>query len=603
MAERRRGHGVKPLKATRVPHSIVVATVSPVLEGDPTGYAERWRSAYLHFARSGGSRPPESLWRPAGHPSEMWTAVSGWCGWQGLTFLWGHDVARLARMSAMFVHLPHLGWELDAFSLNPGATWFVWRRARATLKVTDVQSVWPVDVQHVASLFGMSRKDTPAEGASYMTWDAFTRRDCEILSHAVHAYTEWVDAEDLGGMAITGNGQAWCAFRRRFMTDGILIHDNPDARADERRAMWTGRCEAYWRGSLGFQVVHEWDLTSAYTNIVAANDVPTLLHGPMDPGRPLRSYLDDGRYEILAEVEVDTQVPVVPTSVDAGIVWPVGRLVTTLWTPELRAASDWGDAVRVRRGWLYRRAHALGHWGAWVIGALDCDDSVVPAWQKAILKRWGNVLVGRFAMQYPKWTRVARSPDSDVRYTPVLDEDTGEEYAVMQVGHDVWRQVGTVEAHHSAPQITGWVMSKLRADLWQIMQQVPSEALLYVDTDSLLVTDRWIDAMQAIQESPLGRGLRLKRSWSGVSIYGPRQIVTGDSVRVAGLPKGAQRTGRHEFAGEVTEGLLAAIGGRRLDEVRIVPTQWRMEGTDTRRAGSGVGWTAPFIVDQVSPDP
>lgn len=603
MDARRKGHGVKPLKTTRVPRSIVVIAVSPILSGDRTGYTERWRSAYMHLSRTHSKRQASEIWRPAGHPSEMWDAVSAWCGHQGLTFLWGHDVARLARMSAMFAHLPRCGWELDAFSLNPGATWFVWRRARATLKITDVQSVWPMDIEHLAALFGKSRKDTPPEGASYMTWDAFVRRDCKILSKAVHAYTDWIATDDLGGVAITGNGQAWCAFRRRFMTDGILIHDNPDARADERRAMWTGRCEAYWRGAIGYQTVHEWDLTSAYTNIVADNAVPTLLHGPMDPNRSLQSYLDDGRYEILAEVEVDTQVPVVPTGLDAGIVWPVGRLVTTLWTPELQTALVSGDAVRVRRGWLYRRSPALRAWGRWILAALDSADTVVPAWRKAILKRWGNVLVGRFAMQYPKWTRVAWSPESDVRYTPTLDEDTGEEYAVMQVGHDVWKQTGVVEAHHSAPQVTGWVMSKLRADLWRIMQRVPSKALLYVDTDSLLVTDRWIDVMQDLQESAIGRGLRLKRSWQGMAIYGPRQLVTGDAVRVAGLPKGARRTGRHDFEGEVTEGLLSAIGGRRLDEVRIVPTQWRMEGTDTRRKGSGVGWTKPFHVNQVTPDP
>jgi hypothetical protein len=591
------GWGIKPIRSTTVPKSSIVVCAQSVLGGDAAGYTESWRCAVGYFWRDRKRRKRVDRFQPFEHPVALWEAVSVHCGAEGLTFLWVYDLNWTARITDMFTFLVGQEWDLEAFSLNPGAPWMVWRRGKATLKVADAASLWPGSLDLVARLFGTSRLDEPASDGPYLSWVARARRDCELLEVATGAYVEWVLSEDLGPLAVTGNAQAFRAFRRRFYTHGILVHQDKDATEAERRAMWTGRCEAYWRGSIGYQVVHEWDLTAAYTNVVNESPVPTFLHGPADPAKPIESYLDDDRYLLLAEVDVEATDPVVPTAHHGGIVWPVGRFSTTLWEPELRALLDGGHAVHLRRGWLYRGAPALESWSGWVLSSLDSPDDRVPAWQKLIIKRWGNVLIGRFAMQYPTWKRTGTSGTSTVGYWPMVDTETGEESAIMQMGHAVWERAGMSSAHDSAPAITGYVMSEARVRLWKLMRSLPPGALLYVDTDSLLVTDQWLDEMIELQETHLGRGLRLKRSWTGMAIYGPRQLVTGDSVRIAGLPKRAIRTGRHEFAGETTEGLAEAIGAGRADVVHLVPKTWTVAGTDTRRVGSGSGWTKPIRVD------
>lgn len=595
------GWGIKPIRATTVPKSSIVVAAQARLDGDRTGYTETWRCAVAHFWRNRKRRTPVDRFQPFDTPDMLWNVVTDHCGFEGLTFLWVYDLNWFARITDMFTLLTERGWDLEAFSLNPGAPWAVWRRGRATLKVADAASLWPGSLDMVAKLFGTSRLEQPVEDGPHLSWVARARRDCEILEQATWEYVEWVREEDLGPLAITGNAQAFRAFRRRFYTHGILVHQDQDAAEAERRAMWTGRCEAYWHGSIGYQVVHEWDLTAAYTNIVREVDLPTFLHGPLDPHRPLQSYLDDSRYLVLAEVDVEADVPVVPATVNGGIVWPVGRFRTTLWAPELRTALDSGASVHLRRGWLYRRSPALRNWANWIIAGLEDNDVVTPAWRKLILKRWGNVLIGRFSMQYPQWKQVGTAEVSTVGYWPTVNADTGEETATMQVGRNVWERVGLVNAHDSAPAITGYVMSEARARLWQLMQRMPRGALLYVDTDSLLVTDRWLPEMMALQSTHLGRGLRLKRSWTGMSIYGPRQVVTGDSVRIAGLPKRATRTGRHSFEGETTEGLAEAIGAGRVAAVQLVPRTWNVTGTDPRRHGGASGWTAPIIVNTWGP--
>jgi hypothetical protein len=591
------GFGIKPLTTTRIPSSMMVLAVETRLGGNRSGYTESFRCAALRFADHSerGWCPPDT--RISEALTDLWGNVHAHAKRRRLTFLWVHDLSKTSRTTDMLHHLPDLGWTLAAFSLNVGAPWMVWRRNRSTLKVVDLMSIWPTSLDQIGKHWGLSQRPAPDDDAPYLAWAARARSDLAILSVAVDSYVDWVRTDNLGPLAVTGNGQAWSAFRRRFMPYGILCHQETELLAMERRAMWTGRCEAFWHGALLRQVVDEWDFSRAHITLCQTEDMPTFPHGPIDPARPLADYLADDRYHVLAEVEIDTDVPCAPTLVGAHIVWPTGVFITTLWAPELRIALGACRSVRVLRGWLYRRAPALRGWADWCTSQLDATDDVVPAWRKDVIKRWGNALVGRFAMRYPQWELVGRSPVSDVFCTPCVNVQTDDEFLLMQVGFDMWQQVGTVAPNNSAPMVTGYVMSAMRAKLWQVMQDLPEKALLYVDTDSLLVTDFWRRTMQKLCRTEPFQGLRLKRSWDGMAIYGPRQLVTGDSVRVAGLPKIARRTGRHEFEGEVTESLQAAMGARAADHVRIVPRQWKVVGTDTRRTGPAIGWTAPFRVD------
>jgi hypothetical protein len=566
------------------------------MQGDRTGHVETWRLASLRatpekrwgLATLGNYQPPTK--------ELLWDMVTNHCGIVGVTFMFVHDLQRVARLTDMLTHLPARAWRLDALSLNPGAPWMVFRRRGATLKVVDIMSIWPTSIDKTGQYFGLSQHPQPEPNAPYLSWVKAINMDLRILTTAVDSYLDWIRTEDLGSLAVTGNGQAWTAFRRRFMPYGILVHHDEELIAMERRAMWTGRCEAMWHGSLLRQSVDEWDFSNAHNSIAATHDVPVFPHAPIDPTVPLEKYLADNTYHVLAEVEVETSVPCVPTMAGAHIVWPIGVFRTTLWTPELRIALGHCRSVRVLRGWQYRSAPALQHWAQWVFSQLQADDDAVPAWRKDLVKRWGNTLVGRFAMRYPQWEKIGTASVSDVFCTPCVDYQSGDEYMLMQVGFEMWQQSGMATPNNSAPMITGYIMSAMRAKLWHLMQAMPPDSLLYVDTDSLLVTDRWRTWMESLAASEAGQGLRLKRSWEGMNIYGPRQIVTGDSVRISGLPKTAQRVSRHAWEGETVESLQQAMAGRSADAVRHTPRQWAIEGVDTRRSGPGVGWTYPFVV-------
>lgn len=592
----RSGWGIRPLTGTRIPKSQFVLAARSALSGSAgAGYRESWRCAALAHTRSWPEQG-QQLFFADPTPERLWREVTRLAGAGRANLLWTYNLTSALRVTDALRWLPALGWELGAFSLNPGAPWMSWRRGDHSLKMMDVASLWGNGLDQVATLFGTARREIHPEEGSDMAWIAAARQDRIILSTAVDAYVGKIREGDLGNLAVTGNGQAWSAFRRRFLDHGILVHDDEELHVMERAAMWTGRCEAYWHGSIDVVNVAEWDFSKAHTRLCKELSLPTYPQEEVAPGGDISRWLADDRYAVLAEVEVSTTEPLVPTRFGDHMAWPVGRFTTTLWSPELRLLQSAGAIVRVVRGHVYRTAPVLRDWATWILEQLDLPDDQVPAWWKEILRKWGNVLVGRFAMRYPKWDEVGQPTTADAFCMPYINVDTGEESMLMQVGRTMWLQQGTETPHDHAPAITGYIMSAMRAKLWGVMSQLPAQTLLYVDTDSMLVADRDNGLIELVSQTPDGIGLRLKRSWSGMAIYGPRQVVTGTAVRIAGLPKSARRTGRHEWQGEVTESLTAALAGRSPDAVRSTPKGWIVTGTDVRRQGHGVGWTTPFVV-------
>lgn len=591
-------HYIKPLTRTQVPKSHIVLVACSMLGGDRSGYTQTWRRGALWMQRQTESGAWTASRRGYVDHEVMWSDIAKWANQSGLTFLWVHDLQWTARVTHMLAVLPALGWKLDAFALNPGASWMVWRRKRHTLKVADVLSVWPHGIERIGAWFGLGRTERPGHDGSDMAWSSWITQTREILVAAVNEYLAWIVSNELGTLAVTGNAQAWKAFRRRFLVYGVSCHAEPDLREMERRAMWTGRAEAHWRGSLLREVVDEWDFSMAHNEIVRTHAVPVIPDRPLLPTAALGALLTDTRYTMLAEVEIETSVPCVPTQVRDGIAWPTGKFVTTLWGPELGLALEFADRVRLVRGWSYRVEPVLRGWADWVACHMDADDGCVPAWQKDILKRWSNTLIGRFGMRYPKWRKVGASRHSTVSVATLNDGTGAELGSLVQIGTDLWEECGWTEPHDSAPMITGYVMSAMRAKLFRLMTAMPQGSLLYVDTDSVLAPDGARRSMQRLARRPEFAGLRLKRSWDGLSIYGPRQLVTGEEVRVSGLPKTAQRLGRAEFEGEVTESLLEALRAGHPGAVHSVARQWEIAGIDTRRAGTGFGWTRPFHVGE-----
>lgn len=361
--------------------------------------------------------------------------------------------------------------------------------------------------------------------------------------------------------------------------------------------MWTGRAEAWRYGSNERERVYDYDWHCSYARIARDCELP-VRQTSISRGLALPYLLKLAkRQAILAEVEVTTNVPVVPTEQDSRILWPVGTFHTTLWDPELALLAESGARVRVGRVWLYRKCPVLHEWARWILARLDDPVELVPPWLRLILKHWSRALIGRFAMQYTTWEPFATSEQDDIGLWSGHDVDTGDLFELMQVGTEVRQRSGATEGRDSVPAITGYVMSEARRRLWTAAQLVGPEDVYYMDTDSLLVNRAGHERLAKLQDHPDLDGLRLKRRYTGWRIAGPRKLILGDEQRIAGVPKRATQTGPWRFEGEVWRGLSESIRVGELDAVRVTSRTFRVLQEDTRRVRRPDGRTVPVRVE------
>ena len=587
-------HNIKPNETTRLPrkHVFLHAEARSARRGR-TGI-QTWRLAVACYATGRKGYETKEHWASYTKCNSLWAAVTEFAGEEGRVIVWAHNLGHAARIAQVFTELPKQNWELIAHSINARATWLEWKRGKATLVMVDTIAYFNTTLDQVGNWHGLGAPDAGLDGDHVDDWNAHCRASVRIIATSVQAYLNWLDREDMGNWQLTGAAQSWANYRHKHLTHRLTVHDNPDALATERRAMWTGRCEAYWHGELTGERVYEFDFKGAYPRIARDYALPTKLIGPMPVRYNWASLLSSPRVAVLASVRVKTDLPVVPTSHDGRILWPVGTFNTTLWDVEIDAAIRSGADVTVLGGWFYRKEPALKAWGEWVLGELEKPDDIVPAWQKAMIKHWSRALIGRFSMTYNQWEDFGEAPTSGVMRGMLYDADKDTRQEMMQVGRKVWYDAGRVEWQHSMPMITGYVQAIGRVHLWQVMQQLPERSLIYVDTDSLLCTGKYVEDIARVAQATTTGVLRLKRAWDGFAVYGPRQIVTGEQVRVSGIPRVAERTSRNHFKGDVTNTLAGALRGGNIGSVITTEREWVIKGVDRRRNGRGFGWTEPI---------
>lgn len=593
----RKAHYVRRNETTRIPTRHIIFDTETHRDTHARGEVQTWRLACATFLQPSDRRhAPETSGRYI-DPGELWEAVSAHAKPRKRTILWAHNLAFDVRIARVFDYLPALGWQLVDVNLATHGAWLKWRRDDASLVMVDSTSVWPASLEAIGRDLGMDKPDLPAEDADEASWWARCEADVAILTAAVKDHLAWIRDDDLGNWQITGAGQSWATWRHRFYDCRVLVHDNTEALAAERRAMWTGRAEAWRIGRAATPRVYEYDLAQAYTRIAADAQLPVRLVSAMGPMTIERYRTLSRRYAIVADVIVTTETECVPCHYDGAVVWPVGTFPTTLWDVEIDLALAEGATVEIARAWTYLRSPALADWARWILAELDPATTTLSPLRRRVIKHWSRALIGRFAMRYRRWETFGTAPTDDLGLIPGVDLRDGEPYQLMRAGRQILAQSGMEEGESSVPAITGWIMAAARVRLWEVMQAVGLGRVLYVDTDSVLVAEADQIAAEAAAAANPAWALRLKRSWASVDVRGPRCLILGGEPRISGLPRAAVRTGPSTFVGETWQSLETAIKAGTADRVVVSARSWTPTGRDRRRAHLAEGLTGPRRYD------
>jgi len=606
-------HYITPLQKTAMPARHVIFDTETQLT--------RQAGALEHRYRTGAAQRfhHPDIQHPAGisdclhfeRPKQLWEWIAGQTRKGQRTVAWAHNLSFDLRVSEALRWLPRQGFHLQGIVLERTASWASWTsKDHGSLICCDLYAWLPHTLDRIARELGVSRETWDSERYQAATLPELQARctsDVQITRQAIQTLLTWLQAEDCGPFRLTGSGQAHACWRKRFEAgkayepqsqhrgQGIWVHGDPELRQLEREAMWTGRCEAWRHGEIDGPL-YEYDMNLAYCRIAATHSLPAHCRGEHGAIGHDRLYdLLRGDYAVMAEIEVHGLAkPILPCRVGERIIWPTGDFETIVWDPELRLLFSSNPeripgGFTVKRCWTYHTGPALKPMAEWIIHGLGSPYTPAPI--RLLLKHWARALIGRMALRYRRWEPYGDMPDLGLSLWVGYDED-GAPTENLQVGHERFSLADLEETEASAPQVTGWVMSQCRAQLWRMIQHADPQNIAYMDTDSLLTT-------RLASFLPLGGdvnpgGIQLKAKWDHATIHGPRNIELDQDRRLSGIPRTAERKGPLEWEGTVMRGVKESIIRDELDHVAQLDRTYHVQSTDPRRERYPDGTTGPY---------
>lgn len=389
----------------------------------------------------------------------------------------------------------------------------------------------------------------------------------EQTTEWLYAYLDTLEKLNLGALEQTAASQAMAGFRRCYYKEPITIHDSIPILKLEREAMYGGRCECRFVGTIygdgmpgpilqddelpaGWQTtdgrIYHLDVNSLYPAVARDALLPTRLayackYVPIDS---LLAVVEGSC--CIARVLVETETPCVPVRCNLGIIYPVGKFVTTLAGPELSMLLRSGKILKCIDLAVYEQYPIYRRWVKDLykarIAARESGDHAISNCIKGIL----NASFGKWAQQARRWVRQDDAlPPAAFSQWWETDKETGLMEQWRALAWQVEKLVVIGEANESMPAITATINSLARVRLWDLMLTAGQYNVYYYDTDSLWVNRRGYDSLLSagkVHDTELGR-MRLVDTHAVVTFYNQKRYSADGVLTMAGAPLGSMQHG------------------------------------------------------------
>lgn len=591
-------HYLHAQKSSRIPRRFIFFDTEAHRDPIPGGESQRWRlgcAAYVKWREVSRSWSPVEPVR-YNTQDELIDGITEWSRKDARTVVVAHNLAYDLRISGLLPGLLVRGWKIEKPTFTSQHVSFEAVQQSRRLVFVDSLSVVPASLATVGGWLGMPKLPLPDEDDTAEAWFARCETDVGILARAYMAVINFLHEGDLGGWGRTGASIGWHTLLRKHLTTKVLVHGRSDVRAAEASAMYAGRAEVWRHGVQAPGPFYEWDYKMAYGAVCRDTALPSML---IDEVRGVslsrvRAGGDSTRW--LIECDADCPVPILPTSDDAGIFWPTGRLRGWWWETELLCAEQAGADITPRRAYRYRSAPWLASWAQWAWDVAEDDSTPEARVIGRVAKQWLRTIPGRTAMRYKSWEDRGAAWSPGVSYMPLLDLTTGDRGAALQLGDQRWEAWSSEWWGEALPQVLSYVMAETRVRLWQAMTVAGMENIVYVDTDCLIVTRTGHDRLsKSVPNGHLG-SLRFKQQHRLLELVAPQLIEGSTYRRLSGVPRGARRTSQSAYDAEVWEGLTTSMAEGHPDRVIVRNAGFDIKGVDLRRLHLPGGATAPFTV-------
>lgn len=470
---------------------------------------------------------------------EFWAWIAERTRARTRLYLYAHNAGYDLTVLEPWSSLHHLGWTLTKAIIDAPPFIAHWKSPAGAITAVDTLNVWKAPLAVLGKEIGIPKLPMPGPEGSPEEWTHYCRRDVEIIMEACLRWWDFLRSEDLGNAKQTIAAQAFTAFRHRYMRHEILIDDNRGAMELARHAYHGGRCECSVVGRVPGPL-YLLDVRSHYPAVMRAHDYPVRTLGK-HKGVGVATLADWlTRYSAIADVDVETDVPLYPYRDRSPLLFPTGSFRTTLTTPELIHAVERGHVTRIHMCAIYEHAPIFGPYVDAIYAmrerAIAAGDRVA-AWTLKLLL---NSLYGKFGQRGWRYRTVAETDDMSARVWNEFDADTRTLYKMRQFAGIVQEHWQEGETRDSFPAIAAHVTAYGRAHLWRLIERAGRDRVYYYDTDSLLVDGTGLYHLSQAQDHDGIGSLRLERTVALATLHTPKDYELDGEHHTKGIRRSAQ---------------------------------------------------------------
>lgn len=449
---------------------------------------------------------------------------------------------------------------------DPPSAVLCWHRSGWRLHAVDTLNYFPMPLAKLGEAVGLEKLAMPPADAPRETWDAYCRRDVEILERSICQLSGWWGRAELGRWPLTIASGALSAWRERFLHLVPDIPEKKDQRDFERSAAWSGRLEALWVGAVGPEAprdagprIHQLTLEEApprgpFSLVDATSFYGWLCASELVPVRTIESWDEETGGELacpplgadcLAAVRIEHQTERFPVRTPAGVSWATGSYDTVLAGAELARAVELGAVQKTYRVLRYELGPLLGPFGAGLWEELKEAERLDLGAVRLACKLMMARLAGKFAQRSGRWV------DRPERVSPVAFGT----WIEARVGQDIGRRFRSLgwlvqeredgpDPEHCWPAVFAFITAAGREWLRGWWAAAGQANVLYLNTDGLITTAAGLERLEdagLIRPGALG-GLRVVETAATVEVRGPGSYRIGAINRHMGRAVGGVET-------------------------------------------------------------
>lgn len=448
---------------------------------------------------------------------------------------------------------------------------FIWdmKRDKRTISFIDTANLGVQTVDKLGKDMGLYKGDVDFDNVTDDSLLEYCVRDVEILETFVLSYIRFIQSNNLGSLKTTIASQALTTFRTKFYKEDLWIHNSYGAIKLARDAYFGGRTECFKIGVQPEDNYYYTDINSMYPYSMVDMELPAkmeqIIRNPTEDD--LLDYIDD--YYCIADVTLETDKNYYPYRVDttgtkyntlhnphnedyptfktSKLIFPIGVFRTSLHHAELLKALDYAHIIKVHRLVIYEKGLPFNEYVKFFYDAKVKATKENNVTWRYVSKLFLNSLYGKFAQIKIQREKVEEPFMGNIYRRNNTDLVNDIRYATIHWYGSQVNEYRKGETSFSMPEISGAITSYARMHLLDFMELANMENVYYMDTDSLILNQKGYDNLSHILDDHKLGSLSLEKTANNLTIFGNKDYVFGEDVRMKGVPRNYNDLGENRF--------------------------------------------------------